>query len=132
MAGVIWTIQVVHYALFRQVGVAGWSSYHAAHTRRMTGVVLPAMVVELGSSGLLALAPPLGAARPLLLLSLALAALTWAATFLVSVPLHARLSQGWDDAVGAALVRTNWARTALWTAHALVMLIVLWFLLRHV
>ena len=93
MTGVIWSIQLVHYALFGQVGAAGWRDYHAAHTRRMTWVVLPAMVVELGTAGLLALAPPLGVPRPLLLLGLALAALTWAVTFFVSVPLHAKLSK---------------------------------------
>ena len=54
MAGVIWTVQVVHYALFRHVGRAGWRLYHAAHTRRMTWVVLPPMVMELGTAGLLA------------------------------------------------------------------------------
>ena len=130
MAGVIWTIQVVHYALFRQVGTAGWLAYHAAHTQRMTWVVLSPMVVELGTSSLLALAPPPGVPRPLLLLGFALAALTWAVTFFVSVPLHALLSRGWDDVAGAALVRTNWARTALWTCHALVMLLALGCLLR--
>ena len=130
MAGVIWTVQVVHYALFRQIGSSGWEAYHAGHTRRMTGVVLLPMVAELGTSSLLALAPPLGLPRPPLLLGFALAALTWAVTFFVSVPFHDKLSHGWDDAAIAALVRTNWARTALWTSHALLMLFALWILLR--
>lgn len=126
MAGVIWTVQGVHYALFPQVGAAGWNQYHAAHTRRMTGVVLPPMVLELGASGLLAfLAPsPFSAPVPhaLLWLGFGLALLTWIVTAFVSVPLHARLGQGWDADTAARLLRTNWLRTALWSAHALLLL----------
>jgi len=41
----------------------------------------------------------------------------WASTSLVQVPLHERLSAGWDDAAQRRLVATNWIRTALWTAR---------------
>jgi hypothetical protein len=34
----------------------------------------------------------------------------------VSVPCHQRLSAAYDDAVLDRLVRTNWYRTAAWTA----------------
>jgi hypothetical protein len=47
---------------------------------------------------------------------LALVALTWVSTFLVSVPLHRRL-EGGDRSLELcrALERTNWPRTALWS-----------------
>ena len=121
--GVIWTVQLVHYPLFARVGAADWAVYHAAHTRLMTLVVLPAMVTELGTAGLLALVRPPWLAPGLLWAGFVLAALTWAVTFFVSVPLHDTLGRGFDPAAIARLVGTNWLRTAFWTAHALVLLV---------
>ena len=129
MTGVIWTVQIVHYPLFARVGAAGWADYHPAHLRRMTGVVLPAMLAELGASGLLALARPPDFSSALLWIGLGLAALTWAVTFFVSVPLHDALARGYDLSLIRRLVGTNRLRTALWTAHALTLLLQLWRLL---
>ncbi len=129
MWGVIWTIQGVHYPLFVRVGPAQWADYHAAHTRLITYVVLPAMVTELGTSGLLALARPVWLSPGLLWTGFACAALTWAVTFFVSVPLHDTLSRGFDLAAIHRIVATNWLRTAFWTAHALILLTQVWRLL---
>jgi hypothetical protein len=41
-----------------------------------------------------------------------------ASTFLVQVPLHERLSAGWDAAAHQRLVASNWVRTVLWTVRA--------------
>ena len=123
MAGVIWVVQLVHYPLFAQVGEPGWGVYHAAHARRMTLVVLLPMVIELGTAGLLILAPPSGLPRGLLWLGFVLALATWAATFWLSVPLHGKLGQGTFVAEShRALVTTNWLRTVVWSAHAAVVL----------
>lgn len=127
--GVIWTIQLVHYPLFARVGAEHWAGYHAAHTRLMTYVVLPAMVTELGASGLLALARPPWLSPGLLWAGFACAILTWAVTFFISVPLHDTLSRGFDLPAISRLVATNWLRTALWTAHALLLLTQIWRLL---
>lgn len=129
MWGVIWTVQLVHYPLFARVGAQNWEDYHTSHTRLMTLVVLPAMVTEFGTSGLLALTRPSWLAPGLLWAGFALAALTWAVTFFVSVPLHDTLSRGFDAAVITRLVSTNWFRTALWTGHAVVLLVQVWRLL---
>ena len=124
--GVIWTIQLVHYPLFARVGAAQWADYHNAHTRLMTSVVLPAMVTELGTSGLLALVRPAWLSPSLLLAGFACAVLTWAVTFFVSVPLHDTLSRGFDPTAISRIVATNWLRTAFWTAHALLLLLQVW------
>ncbi len=129
MWGVIWTVQLVHYPLFARVGPQHWADYHAGHTRLMTLVVLPAMVTELGTSGLLALTRPAWLAPGLLWAGFAFAVLTWAVTFFVSVPLHDALGRGYDGAAIARLVATNWLRTAFWTGHALVLLVQVWRLL---
>lgn len=127
--GVIWTIQVVHYPLFARVGADHWADYHAAHTRLITFVVLPAMVTELGTSGLLALSRPPWLSPGLLWAGFGCAILTWAVTFLVSVPLHDTLARGFDLAAIHRIVLTNWLRTFFWTGHALLLLAQIWRLL---
>ncbi|MFM7749342.1 MAG: hypothetical protein ACKOTF_15395 [Opitutaceae bacterium] len=115
MTGVIWFVQIVHYPLFGRVGVAEFPAYEREHARRTGWVVGPAMVVEL----LLALAL---AARGGVLAwaGLALLGVIWASTAFVQVPLHRRLERGADTAARRRLVRTNWIRTAAWTARAVI------------
>lgn len=125
MVGVILTVQLVHYPLMNWVEPAPFREFHAAHSRQMTWVVLLPMVVEIGTSGWLALQPFNSVPRWLLWAGFALAVLTWAATFFISVPLHGKLSNGFDASAHQALVRTNWIRTVLWTLHGVVVLDIL-------
>ena len=129
MWGVIWTIQLAQYPLFARIGAAQWQNYHAVYTRSITVVVLPAMVMELGTSGLLALGRPAWLSPPLLWAGFACALLTWAVTFFVSVPLHDTLGRGFSADAWTRLVATNWLRTLLWTTHALILLVQVWRLL---
>lgn len=129
MAGVIWVVQLVHYALFDRVGANNWQVYHEAHARRMTWVVLAPMVAELGSSCLLPFSSPLPGAdtqgHALLWAGAICAIFTWAVTFFISVPLHQKLTAGFDAEACRALVATNWWRTVLWTLHAALVLAIL-------
>ena len=117
LTGLIWTVQLVHYPSFGLVPKAAWPAFHAAHTRRMSYVVLAPMVLELGLAIGLAwtgrrLLP--GAAG---WWSLGLVGLAWAVTFFISVPFHNRLAQGFDYIAIDGLTRTNWLRTLAWTAR---------------
>ena len=115
MTGVIWFVQIVHYPLFGRVGAANFRAYEREHARRTGWVVGPAMVVELALA--LALTTRGGA---LVWAGLALLAVIWASTAFVQVPLHRRLEQEADVAAQRSLVRTNWIRTAAWTARAVI------------
>ena len=119
MAGVGWLVSVVQYPLFALVGADAWAAYHDAHRRRITYVVLPAMVAELASAAWLALDPPAFVDPRAAWAGLALAAGSWGLTALVAVPDHERLVRGYDAAVGARLTRLHHLRTACWTLHAL-------------
>ncbi|MFN3241467.1 MAG: hypothetical protein ACE37K_08135 [Planctomycetota bacterium] len=125
MAGVIWFVQVVHYPLFAAVGERAFRNYEERHTQRTTWVVLPPMVAELALATWLLLRAP-EPARPLAWLGAGLVAGLWLSTFLVQVPCHARLSQGFDAPTWRRLVRSNWARTAMWTARAAIALRLCW------
>lgn len=112
LVGLIWTVQLVHYPLFAQVGAEAFRSYHARHTRQITWIVAPLMAVELLTAILLVTR---GAREPWLLASLAPLAFNWISTWRVQIPLHDRLANGFDADVHRRLVATNWWRTAAWS-----------------
>lgn len=117
MAGLIWFAQVVHYPLFRLASERRFDRFAAEHRWRTSLVVMPLMLVELGTALALLVAPPLGLSRGPLWLGMLLLAWIWLCTALLQVPLHRRLSGGQDTAAIRRLVATNWLRTAAWTAR---------------
>lgn len=118
MCGVIWFVQLVHYPLFAQVGEAGFVQYEAAHTMRTSWVVMPPMLIELGTAAALLVWRPPGLGSAEVALGLGLVLLIWASTFFLQVPAHGALGRGFDPAVASRLVSTNWIRTVLWTLRA--------------
>ena len=118
LTGLIWTIQVVHYPLMAKVGPEGFAEYERLHSMRITPLVGPAMIAELALALLLLAQRPAAIAPWMAWTGAALVLVIWLTTFLVSVPCHAILSQGFDAAAHARLVDTNWIRTFAWTARA--------------
>ncbi len=118
MVGLIWFVQVVHYPLFAGVGASGYARYQAEHARRTTWVVAAPMLGELATGLALALwrRPPFVPAAAAWA-GLALLAAVWASTGLWQVPRHDELARGFDPSAHRRLVRSNWARTAAWTAR---------------
>ena len=118
MTGLIWLIQLVHYPLMNRVSPAEFTSFHSAHSTRITFIVGPAMILELATAAGLVLAAVSGRfSSGLAWACLALTAGVFASTALLSVPQHAVLASGFDAAAHARLVSTNWVRTLLWTIH---------------
>jgi hypothetical protein len=114
LAGLVWVVQLVVYPSFRLVGGGpSWPAFHAAHSRAVALAVGPPWAVQgVTVAALLVRDGP----SPLRLLTGALALATVVVTVAVSVPLHTRLGEAYDDAVARRLVSTNWLRTAAWTA----------------
>jgi len=120
MAGIIWFVQVVHYPLFTCVTGPGETDYARANQARTSLVVLPPMLVEAAAAMWLAIRPPAGIGRGTAVVGLVLVGLLWLSTLAVQMPLHARLARdGHAAGVVATLVRSNWPRTLLWTARAI-------------
>lgn len=116
MVGLIWIIQIVHYPMFNRVGPDQVVSYAQIHTRLITGVVGPPMLIEMGTSVWLALSgsvPRFPAA--LWWIGLAALVLIWLSTWFLQVPCHEKLCQAFDPEIHRQLVRTNWIRTILWS-----------------
>lgn len=125
MTGLAWFVQLVHYPLFEEVGVTAFPRYHALHSRRTMALVAAPMTVELMTALALCVNHPPGVSAWLAYVGAAAAAGVWALTTWVSVPLHTRLSQGFDKATSWKLVTTNWPRTLLWSLHALIVSVML-------
>jgi hypothetical protein len=114
MFGVILIVQVVHYPLFALVGEATYADYQAAHMTRITWVVMPTMLLELGTAVALVWMQPAGPPAWMAWTGLALVGVIWASTGLLQVPAHADLTSGFDAAAHRRLVATNWIRTVAW------------------
>ena len=120
MCGVIWFVQLVHYALYPRVGAEHFVAYEQEHCRRITPLVLPLMLAELALGAALVWFAPAGALRTWAVAGTLLLAVVWATTFLQQVPCHQILEQGADPAAMARLLATNWIRTVAWTLRSLV------------
>jgi hypothetical protein len=121
LAGLIWTIQLVHYPLFALIGAREWPHYEAEHQRRITRLVAPLMLANVGLA-LAVLAEDASASR---VLNASLAIGIFIATGLLFAPMHRRLETHASTAAVRLLVRANWARTAAWTAQVLVAILLI-------
>ncbi len=120
MLGIIWLIQIVHYPLMGKVGPEYFVDYERTHTQLMTWVVGPQMIAEFFTGVLLVATATQN--RSLWILNLALILLIWGSTFFIQVPLHNKLSMGFEPGWHRQLVQTNWIRTLAWTIRALLLL----------
>jgi len=125
MTGVIWFAQAVHYPLLGRVGREAFVQYERENTRRTGWVVIPVMAVELITALLLLWRQPAGFPSFCAWLNAGMLAVIWVSTFTLQGPYHNLLVKKFDPAVWRSLVRTNWVRTAAWTARGILLLFVL-------
>jgi len=125
MVGVIWFVQVVHYPLMARVSASEFAAYEHEHQNRTTFVVAPTMLIEAVAAAVLLVVAPPGLGRILPAAGIALLAVIWLSTFLVQVPLHMRLADGFDAGVHRKLVWSNWLRTLAWTGRGGLVLVML-------
>jgi hypothetical protein len=115
LAGLISTIQLVHYPLFALVGVDEWPRYGAEHRRRITWLAGPLMLANVVLA--VALLPDGSALR---MLNAGLAGGAFALTGLAFAPMHGRIDDRASEPAMRALVRANWIRTVMWAAQVVV------------
>ena len=101
------TVTLVVYPALADVAVDGWSSAHAAHSRRISFVVVLVYLPLLGVGLWALVAGPVGAG---LLLAAAGAALSFLSTAAVAAPTHGRLGSGRTDALVGRLLAADRVR----------------------
>lgn len=123
MTGLIWFVQVVHYPSFLNFSTDknNFATFHAGHVFRTSLVVIPVMLVELGTSIYLSLST--SPVPQFNILGLTLVVVIWISTFLLQAPTHQELQKGFDENLISRLIQTNWIRTVLWSTKALLSLV---------
>lgn len=119
LTGLIWFVQIVHYPMFRRLGVENSGLAAKEHQKNTTKIVGPAMLLELTTALLLLFKVK----SRLALANLLLLSVTWFSTVLIQVPLHRRLSRKFGPETIERLVRTNWLRTATWSIRTILLTI---------
>ena len=100
----IWLVQLVHYPTFRYIDRDQFLDFHQHHTRSITIIVMPLMLIELGLSIYWIWQSEFGM---IAVMALILVIGVWLSTFLVQIPLHHSLSKGKDLIVIDKLVYSN-------------------------
>lgn len=126
LGGLIWTIQIVHYPLFANVGESGYAAYQTSHMSRITYVVAPVMFAELLTAIYFAFAGYAPIDAKYFWFGLALVGLIWLSTLFIQSPIHGRLAENFNPDSVNKLVLTNWIRTVLWTFRGVLVLWLIW------
>jgi len=116
-AGFQWTVHVVVYRQFSAVPPAAFGEYERLHQRRISYVVGPLFVALIAAAGWL-LINRMSLPLWLTVLPAVLVAAILLLTGLLAVPLHRRLSAGWDVPVYRSLLRVDLFRTLLASVNA--------------
>jgi hypothetical protein len=99
-----------------------FAEYHIAHTKNITIIVLPLMLLELSTSILL-----INQDKSMIsILGLCLVGIVWASTFFLQVPIHNQLALNFDLSLIDKLVYTNWIRTIAWSIKGVLGFLILY------
>ena len=121
LLGLILVIHFVHYKSFYFIPDKEFINFHTFHTRSISYLVIPLMIVEASTSiiicffyyGLL----------PLINLILVLS--IWIVTFFLQVPCHNKLSSGKSETTIKKLIDTNIIRVYLWLFKTISILLII-------
>lgn len=130
MTGLIWLVQVVHYPYFRFIGPDLFKDAQEFHMKSITFIVLPIMILELGTGVWLFFQKSLPPEKNLYIVSFILLILIWGFTHFLSVPIHGKLTEAKNIEIINKLVQTNWLRTILWSIRSGILGIIVWQILR--
>jgi len=120
MAGLIWVIQLLHYPFFDYLERTDYALRMDQHRLRISYIVIPVMLAELGTGVYLLLTLFYGSL--LFIINVLLLVLIWLSTFTLQMPTHMKLVEGHNTDLVNRLVQTNWIRTTLWTLRLVILL----------
>lgn len=115
-----WMVQLIVYPGFLEYAPADLIQWHRKYTPRITIIVAPLMLAQLGIAAYKLIHGPSG----LHLVSCILILAIWLITFFLFVPIHQKIDQGITGKKDLLkLVKLSWYRTLPWTLVLLLNLI---------
>jgi hypothetical protein len=117
-AGFQWTVHLVVYRQLAGVPTSAFAEFERAHQRRISVLVGPLFAALVISTGWLLIARPVAVAGWSAVAAAALVAVIIGLTAFGAVPLHRRLSVGWDADAYRRLLRVDLVRTLAATGVA--------------
>ena len=124
MVGVIWIMQLVHYPSFSFISIEDYKSFQEFHMKRISLVVIPAMIIELTSGILIFWFHQTN--NIFFNISLFFLFLIWFLTAILFSKMHQKLTLGYQISIVTKLVNLNWLRTLSWTLRLGLVLFVGW------
>ena len=124
-AGFQWTVRVLVYPQFAEVGTSAFADYERCHQTRVSRLAGPLFAGQAVTTGWLLLSRPAGTPAGRVVAAAVLLAGVLLVTALGAVPQHRRLSSGWDAAAHRRLLRVDGVRVALATANGVVAVLLL-------
>ena len=107
-----WMVQLIVYPGFLDYSPTNLLKWHKKYTPRITGIVAPLMLSQLGLAIYRLIQEPIGISTISFLLVLAI----WIITFIWFVPLHQKIDEGvTQQNYLRKLVQLSWYRTLPWT-----------------
>jgi hypothetical protein len=131
MTGSIWLAQLSQYPLLAYVGKENFINYEKEHIRRISDIAWFIIYFELIIGALLIFISHPAIPRSISIGGFALSCLIWVNTEFVQYPIHKKLALGFNTQLHDKLVRTNWVRTAAWTARSILWTIGIYYLTLH-
>ena len=120
MVGMIWTIHLVHYPLFANVGPESYVAFQAEHVDRIGALLFVPWLTEgltlLALMWFVVVARRRDIAAPVVIGAVAMAAVLAISGFW-SAPAHGELADGFDAAVHDRLMAANLVRSVAWTVR---------------
>jgi hypothetical protein len=120
MVGLIWTIHVVHYPLFAEVGEATYVAFQKAHVDRIGPLLALPWAVEGIAAALILLIAVTSRDRQLLppaVIGAVAMGVVLAVSGFWSAPAHGELADGFDPDVHQRLMNADLVRTLAWTVR---------------
>lgn len=127
LVGLIWTIQLVHYPSFLSIADDSYADFQERHMRSMAQLIgFPWLIEGLSVLGLFVFAPDTQT-RVIATVGGLLEALIIGVTIGSAIPAHEVLTRGFDPDAHRSLLRSNWIRSAAWTARGIIAIVlVVW------
>ena len=120
MVGMIWTIHLVHYPLFAEVGPESYVNFQSEHVERIGRLLLVPWLTE-GLTLLVLLWFVLAHRRRDIAVPVVVSAITMAVVLVISgfwsAPAHGELADGFDIAVHDRLMTANLVRALAWSVR---------------